>query len=32
MSLPLIIAAKLLNMKIYLIEPNQVLEAFNRYF
>ena len=32
MSLPLIIAAKLLNLKIYLIEPNQVLGRANRYF
>ena len=32
MSLPLIIAAKILNLKIYLIEPNQVLGRANRYF
>ena len=32
MSLPLILAAKLLKIKIYLIEPNQVLGRANRYF
>ena len=32
MSLPLIIAAKFLNIKIYLIEPNQVLGRANRFF
>ena len=32
MSLPLILAAKLLKLKIYLIEPNQVLGRANRYF
>lgn len=32
MSLPLILAAKLLKMQIFLIEPNQVLGRANRYF
>ncbi len=32
MSLPIIIAARLLNLKIYLIEPNQVLGRANRFF
>ena len=32
MSLPVVIAAKLLNLKIYLIEPNLVLGQANRYF
>ena len=32
MSLPLILAAKLLKLEIYLIEPNQVLGRANRYF
>ena len=32
MSLPLILAAKLLKIKIYLIEPNQVLGRANKYF
>ena len=32
MSLPLILAAKLLRLEIYLIEPNQVLGRANRYF
>ncbi|MBD1166413.1 UDP-N-acetylglucosamine--N-acetylmuramyl-(pentapeptide) pyrophosphoryl-undecaprenol N-acetylglucosamine transferase [Pelagibacterales bacterium SAG-MED07] len=32
MSLPLILASKLLRLKIYLIEPNQVLGRANRYF
>ena len=32
MSLPLILAAKLLKLKIYLLEPNQVLGRANRYF
>ena len=32
MSLPLILAAKLLNMNIFLIEPNQVLGRANKYF
>ncbi len=32
MSLPLILAAKLLNLKIYLVEPNLVLGRTNKYF
>ena len=32
MSLPVIIAARLLNLKIYLFEPNLVLGRGNRYF
>ena len=32
MSLPLILASKLLRLKIYLIEPNQVLGRANKYF
>ena len=32
MSLPLILAARLLCLKIYLIEPNQVLGRANKYF
>tara|TARA_B100000073_G_scaffold344412_1_gene351188 strand:- start:159 stop:1223 length:1065 start_codon:yes stop_codon:yes gene_type:complete len=32
MSLPLIFAAKLLNLDIYLIEPNQVLGRTNKFF
>ena len=32
MSLPLILAAKILRIDIYLIEPNQVLGRSNRYF
>ncbi len=32
MSLPLILAAKLLNLKIYLLEPNMVLGRANKYF
>ena len=32
MSLPLILAAKLLKIQIFLIEPNQVLGRANRYF
>ena len=32
MSLPLILAAKLLNVKIYLLEPNMVLGRANKYF
>ena len=32
MSLPLIFAAKLLNLKIYLFEPNMVLGRANKYF
>ena len=32
MSLPVILAAKLLNLKIYLIEPNLVLGRANKYF
>ena len=32
MSLPLIFAAKLLNLDIYLIEPNQVLGRANKFF
>ena len=32
MSLPLIIAARFLNLDIYLIEPNQILGRANRYF
>ena len=32
MSLPLILAGKLLNLKIYLVEPNLVLGRANKYF
>ena len=32
MSLPVILAARLLNLKVYLIEPNLVLGRANRYF
>ena len=32
MSLPLILAARLLKLDIYLIEPNQVLGRTNKYF
>ena len=32
MSLPLILAARILKLNIYLIEPNQVLGRANRYF
>ena len=32
MSLPLILAAKTLNLKIYLLEPNHVLGRANRFF
>ena len=32
MSLPLILASKILKIKIYLIEPNQVLGRANKYF
>ncbi len=32
MSLPIILAARLLKLKIYLLEPNQVLGRANRYF
>ena len=32
MSLPLILAAKLINLKIYLLEPNMVLGRANKYF
>tara|TARA_B100001057_G_scaffold50992_1_gene45354 strand:+ start:740 stop:1804 length:1065 start_codon:yes stop_codon:yes gene_type:complete len=32
MSLPIILAAKLLKIDIYLIEPNQILGRANRYF
>ena len=32
MSLPLIIAAKMLNLKIYLLEPNMVLGRANKFF
>ncbi|MDC0517896.1 UDP-N-acetylglucosamine--N-acetylmuramyl-(pentapeptide) pyrophosphoryl-undecaprenol N-acetylglucosamine transferase [Candidatus Pelagibacter sp.] len=32
MSLPIILAAKLLGLKIFLLEPNQVLGRANRYF
>ena len=32
MSFPLILAAKLLNLKIYLLEPNMVLGRTNKYF
>tara|TARA_B100000963_G_scaffold161951_1_gene140842 strand:- start:8603 stop:9667 length:1065 start_codon:yes stop_codon:yes gene_type:complete len=32
MSLPLILAARFLNLKIYLLEPNQVLGRANKYF
>ena len=32
MSLPVILAAKILKLQIYLIEPNQVLGRANRYF
>ena len=32
MSLPLILAAKILKLKIYLLEPNFVLGRANRFF
>ena len=32
MSLPIILASKLLNLDIYLLEPNQVLGRANKYF
>ena len=32
MSIPLILAAKLLKLNIYLIEPNQVLGRANKFF
>ena len=32
MSLPIILAAKLLRLKIYLVEPNQVLGRANKFF
>jgi len=32
MSLPVILAGKLLNLKIYLLEPNQVLGRANKFF
>ena len=32
MSLPIILAARLLNLNIYLLEPNQVLGRANKYF
>ena len=32
MSLPVIVAARLLRLKIYLIEPNQVLGRANKFF
>ena len=32
MSLPLILAAKILNLKIYLLEPNFILGRANRFF
>jgi len=32
MSLPVILAARLLNLKIYLLEPNQVLGRANKFF
>ena len=32
MSLPVILAARILNLDIYLIEPNQILGRANRYF
>ena len=32
MSLPVILAAKLLKLQIYLIEPNHVLGRANKYF
>ena len=32
MSLPLILAGRLLRLKIYLIEPNQIIGRANRYF
>jgi len=32
MSLPLILAAKILNLKIYLLEPNMVLGRANKFF
>ena len=32
MSLPLILAAKMINLDIYLIEPNQVLGRANKFF
>ena len=32
MSLPVVLAARILNLKIYLLEPNQVLGRANKYF
>ena len=32
MSLPIILAARVLKLNIYLLEPNQVLGRANRYF
>ena len=32
MSLPLILAANILNLKIYLLEPNLVLGRANKFF
>ena len=32
MSLPLIFAAKIMNLDIYLIEPNQIIGRANRFF
>ena len=32
MSLPVILAARVLNLEIYLIEPNQVIGRANKYF
>ena len=32
MSLPLCIAAKILNIKIYLLEPNMVIGRANKFF
>ncbi len=32
MSLPLVLAARLLNIQLYLIEPNQILGRANRFF
>ena len=32
MSLPVCIAAKIINIKIYLLEPNQVLGRSNLFF
>ena len=32
MSLPIILAARLLDLKIYLLEPNHVLGRANRYY